>query len=112
MKIAGDKLDYMGKPVLSDGSNHVNTDFVFNILAITVVGHTAGVDTTGVSVLRVNDSIILFSFISGLEIAFTDDVKLGASLRYVLVADDASVNIDVETLARGGEVGTNLVRYG
>lgn len=110
VKIAGDKLDDVGEPVLSDGSDHVNTDFVLNILAVSVVGHTAGVDTTGVSVLGVDHSIVLFSFISGLEIAFTYDVQLGASLRHVLVADDASVDVDVETLTAGGEVGTNLVR--
>jgi hypothetical protein len=112
MKITGDELDNVGQPVLSDGSDHIDTDFVLNILAVAVVRHTAGVDTTGVSVLRVDDSIVLFGFVSGLKIAFTDNIKLGASLRYVLVADDASVNIDVETLARWGKVGTNLVRYG
>lgn len=111
MKVTGDKLDDVSEPVLSDGSYHVNTDFVLNILAVAVVGHAACIDTTGVSVLGIDDSIVLFSFVSRLEVAFIYNVKFRASLGNVLEADDASVNIDVETLARGGEVGTNLVGY-
>jgi len=55
-------------------------------------------------------SVVLFGFISGLD--FLLDVQLGASFVDILVANDSSLNINVEALAAGGKVGANLMRDG
>ena len=109
VQITRDQLNDVSEPVLANRGNHVNRDLVLNVLSVAVVRDAASVDAVRVSILWVHDSVILLSLISRLTFTLFDDIKLGASLIDVLITNDSSLDIDVETFARRGVVGTNFV---
>ena len=97
MEVSWNKLDDVGEPVLSDGCNDINLDFIFDILAITVVRHTASVHMRVTQVLVGHVSIILFFLVSGLNVLGANNIQLGAGIVDVLESHSSCVNIDVET---------------
>ena len=109
MQITRNQLDYVSQPVLSNGRNHVNRDLVFDILTVAIVTHSASVDPSRVSILRMHHRIVLFCLVCGLHVCLFSNVKLSASLTNILVAHNSCFDIDIEALTRRSEVCTNLM---
>jgi len=61
--------------------------------------------------LFVHDGLVVFSFACGLYVVLIDDIKVGTLVIDVLVSHSSCVDVDVETLAGGSEVGTDTVTH-
>jgi len=109
VKVTRDQLNDMGKPVLADGSNHIDLNLVLNVLTVTMEGDLAGTDVLVTQNLFAHDSIVLLLLISRTDVVVAHDLELGTTVVDVLITYGAGINIDVETFARRCEVSSNAV---
>lgn len=111
MEISRDELNNVSQPILADRSDDIDRNLTLNVLTVARVGFTSGLDASTISVLRVDDRHIFFSFICGLNVVFANDIKLTSSLTHILVLNDTDVSVDVESLSAGSVISSNLVAY-
>lgn len=120
MEIAWDQFDDVGEPVLADWGDYVVRDFVFDILAVAFVGDFTGFDAAGVALFGAQHercllfelllgNFVLFILVSWFNFPFSNDIQFSAGLVHIFVPHNTGVNIDVESLARGSVISTDLV---
>lgn len=109
MKVAWNQLNDMGQPVLANWGDHVNRNFIFNVLSVPVVGDSASVDASRVRILGVHHSVVFLRLVSRLDIGLLCNVKFGTGLIHILIANDSCLNVNVETLTTWSVVSSDFV---
>ena len=100
----------MSQPILTNWSNHIDRNFIFNVLSVPVVRNSSGIYASWVGILRIHNCVILFCLVSWLHVGFLCDIELGTCLVDVFVPNYSSFNIDIEPFAARRKIGSNFMR--
>jgi hypothetical protein len=74
VKVSGDQLNDVRKPVLSDWSDHIDRDLVVYVLTVALIGDFASLNAALVGTLGVHQRLIFLTFIGGLNVLLADYV--------------------------------------